>query len=192
MVLEVALVALILGALSLAPHSITAGEGVIPSYAQGIVAALAFITFLWQFVGILAIRRETTKLYHTYVRISTILTIAIIAVTIVFAILAAVHHSTAAATCVRNYGAMPSTTATGFSTSSLTQNYGPQICNYFLWAQTGVMFGLIVFLGLIQVSSSSSSPLIRSIDSLFNPTFPIPFFFCRSSCTCASHPVLTE
>ncbi|CAO1636668.1 unnamed protein product [Parajaminaea phylloscopi] len=150
-VLEVALVSFILGVLSIATHPITAGEGVIPSFAKIIIAALAFITFLWQIVGIVSIRTEATTLYHTYVRISTLLTCAIIGVATAFAVIAAVRHSTAQSTCIANYGALPSTTSTGLTNSSLTQNFGSQICNYFLWAQTGVMLGLVVFMGLIQL-----------------------------------------
>ncbi|PWN27448.1 hypothetical protein BDZ90DRAFT_207821, partial [Jaminaea rosea] len=150
-VIEVAVVSFIIGILALAPHAITAGEGVIPSWAKAIVAAIAFVNFAWQFVGLVAIKRETTGLYHAYVRITTLLTLAVIAVTVAFAVLSAVKHSDAHQTCINNYGALPSTTSSGFTNSDIQQNYGDQICNYFIWAQTGVMFGLIVLFGLIQL-----------------------------------------
>lgn len=152
-VFEVAVVSFITAILALAPHAITAGEGVIPSWAKAIVAAIAFVNFAWQIVGLIAIKRETTGLYHAYVRITTLLTLAVIAVAVAFAVLAAVKHDDAQKSCVANYGALPSTTSSGFTNSDIQQNYGDQICNYFIWAQTGVMFGLIVLFGLIQVGS---------------------------------------
>ncbi|CAO1634378.1 unnamed protein product [Jaminaea pallidilutea] len=150
-VVEIALVSFITAILALAPHPITAGQGVIPSFGKIIVAVLCFLCFLWQFVGIVAIRRETPKLYHTYVRITTLFTLATLAVAIAFAVVATVRHSDAQTTCIANFGGLPATSASGYTNSSIQQNFGRQICNYFLWAQSGVMFALIVLYGLIQL-----------------------------------------
>lgn len=150
-VVEIALVAFITGILAVAGSPFVAGLDVIPSFAKAIVAALGFITCAWQVVGLISIKRESPKLYHTYVRITTILTLAILAVTIAFFIVAASQHSKAQSACNTQYGALPSTTSTGFTNSDITQNFGDQICNYFIWAQVGTMGGLIVLVGLVQL-----------------------------------------
>lgn len=151
-VLEIALVAFLVGILALAPSAIVAGLGIMPSYAKAIVAALAFVTFVWQIVGLLAIKMEKTKLYHLYVRITTLLTLSILAATIAFYVVSAVQHDTAATTCTATYGAVPttSTTVSGGDTS-YAEDFGSQICDYFVWAQIGAMGGLIVLMGLVQL-----------------------------------------
>lgn len=150
-VVEIALVGFITGILAVAGDPFVAGLNVIPTFAKGIVAALGFITCAWQIVGIVAIKREATKLYHIYVRITTLLTLAVLAVTIAFFAVAASQHSKAQAACNSQYGALPSTTSTGFTNSDITQNFGNQICNYFIWAQVGTMGALIILIGLVQL-----------------------------------------
>ncbi|CAO1615493.1 unnamed protein product [Sympodiomycopsis kandeliae] len=150
-VVEIALVAFLVGVLALAGSPFVAGLDVIPSFAKAIVAALGFITCAWQVVGLVSIKREATKLYHIYVRITTILTLAILAVVIAFFAVAASQHSKAQSACNNQYGALPSTTSQGFTNSDITQNFGDQICNYFIWAQVGTMGGLIVLIGLVQL-----------------------------------------
>lgn len=150
-VVEIALVAFITGILAVAGSPFVAGLDVIPSFAKAIVAALAFITCAIQIVGLVSIKRESTKLYHGYVRVTTILTLAILIVCIAFFAVAASQHSKAQAACNAQYGGLPATTSTGYTNSDITQNFGDQICNYFIWAQIGTMGGLIVLIGLVQL-----------------------------------------
>ncbi|PWN22677.1 hypothetical protein BCV69DRAFT_280279 [Microstroma glucosiphilum] len=151
-VVEIAIVAFLVGILALAPsYSIVAGLGVIPSFGKAIVSALGFVTAVWQIVGLVAVRKEATKLYHAYTRITTLLTLAILAATIAFLVVAATQHDTAQSACNASYGATPATTSSGYTSSAISENFGDQICDYFIWAQIGAMGGLILLLGLTQL-----------------------------------------
>ena len=92
------------------------------------------------------------------VKFNLVLTLAIIAATVAFLIVAAAQHNKAVSTCVSTYGVTPSNSnsASSIPVSSFTQGAdafsesGRDICNIFVWAQTGVMAGLIVLMGLTQ------------------------------------------
>ncbi|SPO19867.1 uncharacterized protein UTRI_00264_B [Ustilago trichophora] len=158
LVLETAFVALAVGICALVPPSIVAGQGVIPSWSKGLVAALGFITLVWQILGLVAVARQMPTLYRTYIRINFLLTLAIIIATVAFLVVAGVQHNKAVSTCVSTYGVTPSNSNAGssLSISALGQSAdafyqsGRDICNIFVWAQTGVMAGLIVLMGLTQ------------------------------------------
>lgn len=158
LVLETALVALAVGICALVPPSIVAGEGVIPSWSKGLIAALGFIALVWQLIGLVSVARQMPTLYRTYIRVNLILTLAIIVAAVAFLVVAAVQHNKAVTTCVATYGVIPSNSnsASSISVSGLGQDTdafsqsGRNICNIFVWAQTGVMGGLIVLMGLTQ------------------------------------------
>ncbi|GAC97803.1 hypothetical protein PHSY_005391 [Pseudozyma hubeiensis SY62] len=158
LVLETALVALAVGICALVPPAIVAGDGVIPSWSKGLVAALGFITLVWQIIGLVSVARQMPTLYRTYLRINLVLTLAIIAATVAFLIVAAAQHNKAVRACVSTYGVIPSNSnaSSSLSLSGLGQSTdafsesGQSICNIFVWAQTGVMAGLIVLVALTQ------------------------------------------
>ena len=152
-VAECAFVALAVGVLALAPPSIVATMGAIPSWSKGLVAALGFITFVWQVFGLVSVAKEKTSLYRTYIRVNFLLTLIIIVVTLAFFAVSASRHSDSVNTCVNTYAqpiAFTSDLPTGSSTPS-TQASGRDICNIFIWVQTGVMAGLIALIGLTQL-----------------------------------------
>lgn len=159
LVLETALVALAVGICALAPPAIVAGDGVIPSWSKGLIAALGFITLVWQILGLISVARQMPTLYHTYLRINTLLTLAIIIATVAFTVVAGAQHSKAVNSCVSSYGVTPSDSASSSSSSievpltdaNAFSQSGKDICNIFIWAQTGVMAGLIVLMGLTQI-----------------------------------------
>lgn len=160
LVLETALVSLAVGICALAPPSIVAGLGAIPSWSKGLVAALGFIALVWQILGLVAVARQMPTLYRTYLRINLLLTLAIIIVTVAFLVVAAAQHNKVVNTCVSTYGVIPAVSASASSSSiPLTglsggtdafSESGKDICNIFVWAQTGVMAGLIVLMALTQ------------------------------------------
>lgn len=158
LVLETALVAIAVGVCALAPPSIVAGQGVIPSWSKGLVAALGFITLVWQILGLVAVARQMPTLYRTYIRVNFLLTLAIIIATVAFLVVAGAQHNKAVSTCVSTYGVIPpnsnaasSVSISGFAsgTDAFSQS-GQEICNIFVWVQTGVAAGLIVLMGLTQ------------------------------------------
>lgn len=156
LVLETALVGFAVGICALAPPSIVAGQGVIPSWSKDIVAALGFITVAWQILGLIAVARQMPTLYRTYIRVNLLLTLAIIAVTVAFLVVAAAQHNKVVNTCVSTYGVTPSNSASssvslsGLGQTDAFSQAGQDICNIFVWAQTGVMAGLIILMGLTQ------------------------------------------
>ncbi|CBQ67620.1 conserved hypothetical protein [Sporisorium reilianum SRZ2] len=158
LVLETALVALAVGICALAPPAIVAGDGVIPSWSKGLIAALGFITLVWQILGLVSVARQMPTLYRTYLRINFVLTLAIIIATVAFLVVAAAQHNKVVNNCIATYGVIPSdsNSSSSISLSSLGQSAdafsesGQDICNIFVWAQTGVMAGLIVLMGLTQ------------------------------------------
>ena len=157
-VLETAFVGLAVGICALAPPSIVAFQGVIPTWSKDLVAALGFITVVWQILGLIAVARQMPSLYRTYIRINLVLTLAIIAATVAFLVAGAVQHNKAVNTCVATYSVTPSNSASGssLSLSGLGQTdafsqAGKDICNIFVWAQTGVAAGLIILMGLTQL-----------------------------------------
>ncbi|KIS71789.1 uncharacterized protein UMAG_00221 [Mycosarcoma maydis] len=156
LVLETAFVALAVGICALVPPTIVAGEGVIPSWSKVLVATLGFITLAWQIIGLISVARQMPTLYRTYLRINFVLTFAIIIATVAFLIVAAAQHNKAVSACVSKYGVIPASSQSSSSLSLQSQSMdvfsqsGQDICNIFVWAQTGVMAGLIVLLGLTQ------------------------------------------
>ncbi|SNX81530.1 uncharacterized protein MEPE_00235 [Melanopsichium pennsylvanicum] len=159
LVLETAFVALAVSICALVPPSIVAGQGVIPSWSKGLVAALGFITLVWQILGLVAVGRQMPSLYRTYIRVNFLLTLAIIIVTVAFLVVAAAQHNKAVTTCVSTYGVIPSNSnadssisVSGYvSDTDAFSSSGKDICNIFVWAQTGVMAGLIVLMSLTQI-----------------------------------------
>ena len=158
LILETALVSLAVGICALVPPSIVAGQGVIPSWSKGLIAALGFITLVWQILGLVAVARQMPTLYRTYIRINFLLTLAIIIATVAFLVVAAAQHDKAVNHCISTYGVIPSNSASssslslsglGQSTDAFSQS-GRSICNIFVWSQTGVMAGLIILMGLTQ------------------------------------------
>lgn len=155
LVLETALVALAVGICALAPPTIVATKGAIPSWSKDLVAALGFVTLVWQIIGLVSVARQTPTLYHVYVRINLVLTLCIIVAAVAFLVTSGVKRSSVVQTCISTYGvSLPASGSSGTSISGFTESAfqaaGYDICNIFVWVQTGVMAGLIVLMALTQ------------------------------------------
>lgn len=133
--------------LSVAPPSIVAATGSLPAgWPKFIVLVLALAVLLWQIVGVVAIRRERTGLYRSYIRINFLLTLVTIVVTTAFFAVAAARHSVALDSCDAAYGSSPDG-----NTITELNDVGRTICNIFIWVQVGAMGILLLVIGLMQV-----------------------------------------
>ncbi|SPO34734.1 uncharacterized protein PSFLO_00205 [Pseudozyma flocculosa] len=154
LVLEFAFVALVTAILALAPPQIVATMNVIPSWSKSLVAALGFITFFWQPLGLFAIAKQKSGLYRLYIRINFLLTCIVLACTAAFLAVSAARHNEALDACTAVYGNTPASSGTGIAVSQATSaldGSGRTICNVLTWAQVGTMGGLIVLMGLTQL-----------------------------------------
>ncbi|KAK0522620.1 hypothetical protein OC834_006219 [Tilletia horrida] len=157
--LENAFVALCIIVLAAGTPSIVAlmGGATPAGLAKILLLVLALVVLLWQLFGVVAVRRQSTRTYRLYLRINTILTLAIIGVSAAFLAIGAARHSTAVEACVANFGSVGTTTSTSAisntlsSTANSVADTGNTICNAFVWVQVGAMAGLIVLLGLTQL-----------------------------------------
>ncbi|PWZ02818.1 hypothetical protein BCV70DRAFT_197085 [Testicularia cyperi] len=157
LVIETALVSLAVAICALAPPTIVATAGAIPTWSKSLVAALGFVSLGWQLIGLVAVARQMPTLYHTYVRINLLLTLCIIVAAVAFLVVSAAKRSEVVQTCVTTYGvALPTSTTSGVSIASIAGDTdifsaaGQDICNVFVWVQTGVMAGLIVLMAITQ------------------------------------------
>ncbi|KAK0546308.1 hypothetical protein OC846_004958 [Tilletia horrida] len=157
-VLENAFVALCLVILAVAPPQIVAlmGGATPATIAKIVVVALGVIILVWQLLGLVAINRQSTRSYQFYLRINTILTLAVIGATAAFLAIGAARHSTAVDACIAQFGTVQ--TSSGNSATDVLSGVindgaksGSTICNAFVWVQVGAMAGLIVLLGLTQL-----------------------------------------
>ncbi|KAE8209360.1 hypothetical protein CF327_g6644 [Tilletia walkeri] len=157
--LETAIVALCVVVLASATPFIVALMGGAAPAGLGkiLLIVLGLVMLLWQLLGVVAVQRQSTRSYRLYLRVNTILTLAIIGVSAAFLAIGAARHSTAVTACVANFGSVSSTTSSSTisnivsSTANSLANTGNTICNAFIWVQVGAMGGLILLLGLTQL-----------------------------------------
>ncbi|CAD6938538.1 unnamed protein product [Tilletia controversa] len=157
--LETAVVALCLVILATATPFIVAlmGNSTLSSLAKIILVVLGVVMLVWQLLGVVAVQRQSPKTYRLYLRINTILTLAVIAVCAAFLAIAAARHQPAVDACAAYFGSVSSTTSSSTisnvvsSTANNLANTSRTICNAFIWVQIGAMAGLVVLLGLTQL-----------------------------------------
>jgi len=156
---ETAFVALCIFVLAVGTPSIVAlmGGATPATLAKILLVVLSLITVVWQLFGVVAVKRQSTRTYRLYLRINTLLTLAIIAVSAAFLAIAAARHATATDACVSEFGSVASTTSSSAignvvaGNANTTATTSRAICNTFAWIQVGAMGGLIVLLGLTQL-----------------------------------------
>ncbi|KAN0066220.1 hypothetical protein ACQY0O_000314 [Thecaphora frezii] len=153
LVLEFAFVSLVTASLALGPPQIVATMGAIPTWSKSLIAALGFITFFWQPLGLFTIIKQKAGLYRLYIRVNFILTVLVIISTLAFFAISASNHEKVLTTCTAVYGITPSSNsgATVSQTSNVLSGSGRAICNIFIWVQVGVMGGLITLMGFTQL-----------------------------------------
>lgn len=134
------MVGILVGVLSLATPSIVGAAT--PSFAAWILAILTFVVAAIQILGFIGVAKEKATLYRRYVSLHCVVTLAAFAVAAAWIILSATRHSTAKSKCLNDFF-LPGDTA---QTSE-----GNVLCNIFPWVDVGVMCGLWVVLGILQL-----------------------------------------
>ena len=153
LVLEAAFVALCVGILALAPPPIVGAMESVPSWSKALVAAIAFVTAAWQIIGIAAVISDQPTLYRLYIRLNFLATLVLLAITIAFTVTAAARHSAAVDECTKRFEGTLASNGLGIDQVENTLNSGRQkACDILSWVDVGLMGGLIVVLGLTQLS----------------------------------------
>ncbi|KAF8078540.1 hypothetical protein FPV67DRAFT_1405282, partial [Lyophyllum atratum] len=132
--------ALLVGILSVATPSIVGAAT--PSYSAPILGVICFILAAVQVLGFIGVAREKPILYRRYISVHLLATLAAFAVAAAWAIMSATRHSTAKSKCLKDF----------FSDGSeSTTSEGDTLCEIFPWVDVGIMGGLWVVLGILQI-----------------------------------------
>jgi hypothetical protein len=103
--------------------------------------------------------QEKTILYRRFTTLHCLLVIAVFAVAGVFIGWSGGKHSKATSKCESEF--FPAASSTSTSNLVDTGEEGPILCNIFTWATFGIMVGLWLVLGLLEVNTAVySSPLV--------------------------------
>ncbi|KAL4398896.1 hypothetical protein ACI68E_004293 [Malassezia pachydermatis] len=149
---ETAFVALCVGILALAPPPIVGGMGAIPAWGKYVVAVIAFVLAAWQIVGFASIMADHTVLFRWYSRVTFIGTIIILIFTIAFMATAAGLHDNVIPTCLANFEQPLANDGFGIQQVQDRLDQGRRdVCNILAWADVGLMAGLIIVVGLMQL-----------------------------------------
>lgn len=152
LVLESAFMALCVGVLALAPPPIVGAMASVPSWGKDLVAAVAFVTAVWQILGLASVFSDQKTLYRLYIRVNFIATLIILAITIAFTITAAARHSASVDECMKEFEGSLAQNGLGVQAVENSLNSGRhKVCDILTWVDVGLMGGLIVLLGLTQL-----------------------------------------
>jgi len=133
------------GILALTTPSIVGAA--VPAFASWIFAILALVTGGLQIIGLLAVYKEKSILYRRFTTLHCMLVIATFAVAAVFIGWSGGKHSKATSTCQTDFFP-PSSTSSGLVDTSKEEQI---LCNIFAWVTFGVMAGLWLVLGLVEI-----------------------------------------
>ncbi|KAI3626281.1 hypothetical protein CBS9595_001642 [Malassezia furfur] len=152
LVLESAFMALCVGILALAPPPIVGAMSSVPSWSKDLVAAVAFVTAAWQIIGLASVITDQKSLYRLYIRVNFLATVVILAITIAFTVTAAARHDEAVDACYREFEGSLAQDGLGVQSVEESITSGRhKVCNILAWVDVGLMGGLIVLLGVMQL-----------------------------------------
>lgn len=152
LIIETAFVALCVGILAFAPPPIVGGMGAIPDWAKYIVGIIAFLLAAWQIVGLVTVITDTPWAYKQYSRVTFLGTVVILCFTIAFTVTAAAKHDDAIQACLAEFGQPLANDGYGVQEVQSHLDDGRRdVCNYLGWADVGLMGGLVVVVGLLQL-----------------------------------------
>lgn len=152
LVIETAFVALCLGILALAPPPIVGGMDAIPSWGKYVVAVIAFVLAAWQILGLYTVVTDSPWPYKQYSRINFLATIVLLCFTIAFTVTAAAKHNESIDACMNEFERPLANDGLGVDEVQDRLDQGRHdVCNYLGWADVGLMGGLVVVVGLVQL-----------------------------------------
>ncbi|KAF9569649.1 hypothetical protein CPC08DRAFT_677254 [Agrocybe pediades] len=112
------------------------------SWSKWVLAIVAYIGAGVQFLGFIGVSREKPTLFKRYVTLHGIVTSLGFSVAAAWIIMSATRHTTAKTKCLLDFF----TTADGATASE-----GDTLCTIFPWVDVGIMGGLWVLLGILQI-----------------------------------------
>lgn len=152
LVIETAFVALCLGILALAPPPIVGGMDAIPSWGKYVVAVIAFVLAAWQILGLCTVVTDSPWSYKQYSRMNFLATVVLLCFTIAFTVTAAAKHNDAIEACLNEFERPLANDGYGVEEVQDRLDEGRHdVCNYLGWADVGLMGGLVVVVGLLQL-----------------------------------------
>ena len=152
LVIETAFVALCLGILALAPPPIVGGMDAIPSWGKYVVAVIAFVLAAWQILGLCTVVTDSPWSYKQYSRMNFMATVVLLCFTIAFTVTAAAKHNDAIEACLNEFERPLANDGYGVEEVQDRLDEGRHdVCNYLGWADVGLMGGLVVVVGLLQL-----------------------------------------
>lgn len=150
--IETAFVALCIGVIALAAPVIVGGMGAIPSWGKYVVAVICFLLAAWQIYGFSTILVDHTGLYRLYWIVNLIATLVVLCFTIAFTVTAAGKHNSAIDECMARFEGSLAYNGLGIQQVDDALNNGRhKLCDILSWADVGLMGGLVVVVGLVQL-----------------------------------------
>lgn len=132
--------------------TIVAAVDTLPRVFSLVLLILAITTLAWQIIGLATIRIEMSSIYRLYIRINFLLVLITAVVGGIGTVVIATKHKQSEQVCTRIYGNPPLNSSNGVPIDGLDMFApGSKICDYFMWAQTAAMGGLVVILFVTQV-----------------------------------------
>ncbi|WFC93691.1 hypothetical protein MBRA1_000313 [Malassezia brasiliensis] len=124
----------------------------VPSWSKDLVAAVAFVTAAWQIIGLASVITDQKSLYRLYIRVNFLATVVILAITIAFTVTAAARHDKAVDACYREFEGSLAQDGLGLQSVEESITSGRhKVCDILTWVDVGLMGGLIVLLGVMQL-----------------------------------------
>jgi len=150
--IEIAFVALCVGVIALAAPTIVGGMNAIPSWGKYVVAVICFVTAAWQIFGFSTILADHTRLYHLYWVVNLVATVVVLCFTIAFTATAAGKHNKAVDECMARFEGRLAYDGFGIDqVQNALDNGRHKLCDILSWADVGLMGGLVVVVGLVQL-----------------------------------------
>ncbi|SAM59223.1 uncharacterized protein UBRO_01098 [Ustilago bromivora] len=132
--------------------TVVAAVDTLPRISPLVLLILAITTLAWQVIGLATIRIEMSSIYRLYIRINFLLVLITAIVGSIGTVVIATKHRQSVEVCTRVYGNPPLNSSNGVPIDGLDKfTPGRKICDYFMWAQTAAMGGLVLVLSVTQV-----------------------------------------
>ncbi|KAJ1032241.1 hypothetical protein NDA18_001733 [Ustilago nuda] len=132
--------------------TVVAAVDTLPRISPLVLLFLAITTLAWQVIGLATIRIETSSIYRLYIHINFLLVLITAIVGSIGTVVIATKHRQSVEVCTRVYGNPPLNSSNGVPIDELDKFApGRKICDYFMWAQTAAMGGLVLVLSVTQV-----------------------------------------
>ncbi|TDL28317.1 hypothetical protein BD410DRAFT_824105 [Rickenella mellea] len=139
---------LLVGILALAtPHIVGAS---VPSIAPWVLAIVCFVGAGVQVFGFLGVLKEKSIMFRRYTTIHVFVTIAAFSVAMVWIIISATKHSSAATKCQTDFFTNTTTDVLGSGNTEASASEATILCNIFTWVTVGVMGALWIVLAIMQ------------------------------------------